>query len=362
MAFTLEHNFFLVKSYFRSGNKIDGLWVYSVQDCMVEFQVEFPHFVIDYIQFKNTLDRTLKLFSETGSLLRKSGSGAVKKRRPEVVNRVEEIMENDPQTSVRHLSQQINLSVGTTHKLLKKDIQLYPYRVTAVQELLEIDYPRRLQFCNWFVNMNNNGELSQRVIFTDEAWFYKKGYLNSQNTRIWSSENPHVINEESLHPEKIGVWAAISQRRIIGPIFFQGTLTAQRYRTEILQPFVNQLHDDELQNAYFQQDGAPCHCTAESLDYLREFFDERIISRNNEIAWPTRSCDLTPCDFFLWPYLKNNIFRTPILNLNDMQQRIEQKCMEINNNPVMLQNIIRNFERRILKCIDLEGQHFQHLL
>ncbi|CAH1383347.1 unnamed protein product [Tenebrio molitor] len=23
--------------------------------------------------------------------------------------------------------------------------------------------------------------------------------------------------------------------------------------------------------------------------------------------WPARSCDLTPCDFFLWPYIKISI-------------------------------------------------------
>jgi hypothetical protein len=31
-----------------------------------------------------------------------------------------------------------------------------------------------------------------------------------------------VFIESFLHPEKVGVWAAISKRRIIGPIFFEG--------------------------------------------------------------------------------------------------------------------------------------------
>ncbi|CAH1379157.1 unnamed protein product [Tenebrio molitor] len=37
---------------------------------------------------------------------------------------------------------------------------------------------------------------------------------------MWSSENPHFFIETPQYPQKVGVRAAISQRRIIGPIFF----------------------------------------------------------------------------------------------------------------------------------------------
>ena len=39
--------------------------------------------------------------------------------------------------------------------------------------------------------------------------------------RIWSHENTHG---DPLWPQKIGVWAAITQRRITGSIFFQGEI------------------------------------------------------------------------------------------------------------------------------------------
>jgi hypothetical protein len=61
---------------------------------------------------------------------------------------------------------------------------------------------------------------------------------------MWSSENPHFFIETPQYPQKVGVWAAISQHRIIGPIFLEGNINAARYRNEILTPFSNQLHDD----------------------------------------------------------------------------------------------------------------------
>ena len=43
------------------------------------------------------------------------------------------------------------------------------------------------------------------------------------------------------------------------------TLSATRDRNKI-ESFVNQLHDDELQNRFFQQDGAPTHCSKIIID------------------------------------------------------------------------------------------------
>jgi hypothetical protein len=42
--------------------------------------------------------------------------------------------------------------------MLQKNFHLYPYSVTAIQELQAADYyPRRLHLCNWLVdNVGNN--------------------------------------------------------------------------------------------------------------------------------------------------------------------------------------------------------------
>nr|XP_008198792.1 PREDICTED: uncharacterized protein LOC103314449 [Tribolium castaneum] len=363
MVYTSEQKAFLLESYFRNGEKVNGVWKYSIQPCLEEFREAFPEVVIVYEEFKNTLHRNVNLFRGTASTSRKEGSGRPTERTEEVIHATQEILEQDPKTSIRHLSQQVELSVGTCHKLLRKDLHVYPYRVQSVQELQPVDFPRRLQYCQWFLdNIANNNELLEKTFFTDEAWFHLSGYTNSQNMRIWATEHPHEIVEEPLHPEKIGVWAAISKRRIVGPIFFQGTLTAVRYREEILTPFIEELHDDELREGLFQQDGATAHCTAETLDFLRTFFDDRIISRNTANDYPPRSCDLTPCDFYLWPRIKNSIFVTPIPTIDELRRRIQQKINEINENPLELTNVLNSVRRRCVMCVEQQGRHFQQFL
>ena len=294
-------------------------------------------------------------------MFRKKSNARPRKRTPEVIENVRQIVEHTPKISTRHLGQQVNLSHFTCNQILRKDLGLYPYRLTSVQQLLPTDYPTREEFSRWFLATMTD-DILNRTFFSDEAWFHLSGYVNSQNMRMWSAENPHFFVETPLHPQKIGVWVGLSRRRLVGPIFFNGTLTAQRYREEILNVFIQQMHDDELHFGYFQQDGATAHAAQATILYLQEFYDHRLISRNTENPWPTRSCDLTPLDFFLWPHLKNSIFTTPINNLQELTERITTKCEEINNSPELLQRVIDGVKRRSRLCIQEGGAHFQHLL
>lgn len=196
MAFTSEQKVFMLESYFRNGRKVDEIWIYSKPDCIAEFRTAFPEVIVDYNHFNATLDRCIKLFRETGSILRKEGSGRPLKRSQPTIDAAREIMQNNPKTPIRQLSQQMELSVGTCHTMLRKDLHFYPYRLTAVHQLLDVDPPERLEFCEWFLNtLNNDNDTLMKTFFTDESWFYLSGYVNSQNMRTWDAENPHVFVE-----------------------------------------------------------------------------------------------------------------------------------------------------------------------
>lgn len=237
MVLTVQQKTFLVECYFRNGVKVNGIWQYSVPDCFQDFRNEFPEIIMEFKHFQTVVARCLNVFRETGSVLRREGSGHVSKRTPEVVEAVRQVVTDQPKTSIRQLSQQVDLSVGTCHTILHKDLHFYPYRLTAVQELLPADHPRRLQFCRWFLDTFNDEQSLSKVFFTDESWFYLTGYVNSQNMRLWSAENPHEFVQSSLHPEKVGVWAAISARRIIGPIFFEGKQHADTERIRLTRGY-----------------------------------------------------------------------------------------------------------------------------
>ena len=48
-------------------------------------------------------------------------------------------------------------------------------------------------------------EFDRKIIMSDEAHFYLRGYVNKQNCRIWGSENPKMIIEKLLYLQHVTV-------------------------------------------------------------------------------------------------------------------------------------------------------------
>ncbi|GFX13575.1 putative DD41D transposase [Trichonephila clavipes] len=64
--------------------------------------------------------------------------------------------------------------------------------------------------------------------------------------------------------------------------------------------FFPELNNHDVQELWFQQDGATCHTARATIDLLKDTFGDRLISRFGPVNWPPRSCDLTPLDYFLF--------------------------------------------------------------
>jgi hypothetical protein len=79
-------------------------------------------------------------------------------------------------------------------------------------------------------------------------------------------------------------------------------ITAERYQ-ELIMNFISLLEVDE-QDCWFQQDGATAHTENPTMQLMSEFFSRSIISRN---FCPHRSPDLSPPDYYLWEFLKENV-------------------------------------------------------
>ncbi|GFU03769.1 uncharacterized protein TNCV_1635281 [Trichonephila clavipes] len=69
--------------------------------------------------------------------------------------------------------------------------------------------------------------------------------------------------------------------------------------------FIPELNNHDVQELWFQQDGATCHTARATIDLLKDTFGDHLISRFRPVNWPPRSCDLTPLDYFLWGYVRS---------------------------------------------------------
>ncbi|GFX45764.1 retrovirus-related Pol polyprotein from transposon opus [Trichonephila clavipes] len=74
------------------------------------------------------------------------------------------------------------------------------------------------------------------------------------------------------------------------------TVNGNRHRAMITNFFIPELNNQDVQELWFQQDGATCHTARATIDLLKDTFGDRLISRFGPVNRPPRSCDLTPLD------------------------------------------------------------------
>ncbi|GFX75110.1 uncharacterized protein TNCV_3170371 [Trichonephila clavipes] len=128
---------------------------------------------------------------------------------------------------------------------------------------------------------------------------------------------------------------------IIGPYFFKNdeghnvTINGDRYRAMITNFFIPELNNHDVQELWFQQDGATCHTARATIDLLKDTFSDRLISRFGPVNWPPRSCDLTPLDYFLWGYVKSLVYADKPQTLDHLEDNIRRVIADIR--PQMLE-------------------------
>ncbi|GFU51644.1 transposable element Tc3 transposase [Trichonephila clavipes] len=175
-----------------------------------------------------------------------------------------------------------------------------------------------------------------------------------------------ILRENTLGEEKLTVWCALWAGGIIGPYFFKNdeghnvTVNGDRYRAMITNFFIPELNNHDVQELWFQQDGATCHTARATIDLLKDTFGDRLISRFGPVIWPPRSCDLTPLDYFLWGYVKSLVYADKPQTLDHLEDNIRRVIADIR--PQMLEKVIENWTSRLDYIRASRGSHMPEII
>jgi len=100
-------------------------------------------------------------------------------------------------------------------------------------------------------------------MFSDEANFNNQGQINRHNYHYWSNQNPYWHRQiRHQHQWSFNVWCGLVNGYVVGPHFFDGHLTANRYNNFLQNELPVLLENVDLhtrQRLWFQQDGAPAN-------------------------------------------------------------------------------------------------------
>ena len=94
------------------------------------------------------------------------------------------------------------------------------------------------------------------------------------------------MHEIQLYPKRLTVWCGFHSGGVIGPFFFfdengaPTTVNGDRYRATIPEYFWTQFDTMNVDDMWFQQDGATCHTAYDTIELLQTKFGGRVILRN----------------------------------------------------------------------------------
>ena len=81
---------------------------------------------------------------------------------------------------------------------------------------------------------------------------------------------------------------------------------------------------------------------------------------NHLLPWPPRSPDLTPCDFFLWGFVKDGVYVPPLpMSLKELRDRITHALQT--NTADMIHRVWNKFDYRVDVCRVTQGAHNEGL-
>lgn len=303
---------------------------------------------------RQTIRDIVGRFEEFGSVEDKRRSG-----RPLSVNTqlnrqvVSETILQEPKNSSRKLSKELQIKRSSLQNIIKS-LGLKVWRPRLIQELNEDDPDRRMEFCEQFEVLFPE-EIN--IMFTDEASFKLNGTVNRHNCVYYANENPHMTFEKSVNSPGVMVWAGICPTKIIGPYFFDKTVTGESY-LEMLNTYAIPHMRQMDNNLWWQQDGAPPHFSRIVRDRLDKEFAQRWIGRRGPLEWPPRSPDLNPLDYAVWGIIKENVYKNRVNNLDQLRNRIST-AFEIFNEQLCY-DICESIRGRVKSCMNEDGRQFEH--
>lgn len=351
--FTQEERIFIIENYFSFGN---------AEAVRKEWMRRYGE---ERVPVRKTIYELRDKFRHTGSVadLQRSGRPLTALTTENKLSLTDSIAQNRGEVSVRRLSAELQISKSSISRILK-DIGMKPFHYRTLHGLLEDDPDRRVQTCQEFMShFRDDSHFFEKVLWSDEAIFKLNGSVNTHNCFYYALENEHRIRNTQLNQPGVTVWGAICSRGLIGPYFFPGNVDGQSYLT-LLQTFlIPELHNRGLMDEFwFMQDGAPAHWSTKVRDFLGTAIPRGWIGRRGDIEWSPRSPDLTPMDYFFWGVLKDKVYHRDPKTLSALKAAISEEFASIGSDVALCKRVCDSVCNRMRKCIECDGQNFEHLL
>ncbi len=309
---------------------------------------------------RSTVQRWVIRFQTDEAVTDLPRSGWPKTRTPQKVDEVKNFVTGDRRQTVRQVSQECNISVGTANKILKTDLKMWkapaqwvPHLLTAAQK------ERRVEKAMEALDMlEDPDDPVQHLITEDESWFWVWDPASKQANCQWltcEEERPTVVHQERSTKKTMLViffdhqgvvyheW--VPDGRGIGAVVYQGIL--DRFREA-----VRRRHPEAWRLSWaLLHDGAPAYRATPTVHYL-EYHGVRIMPH------PGYSPDLSPPDYWLFARVKKEVRGKHFGTIAALQTAVDKILKAIP--AAEFQEAMDRYPDMLRRCIAAQGEYFGH--
>lgn len=270
------------------------------------------------------------------------------------------LLADDPRMTLRELANILQVSLGSAHRLVTKILGMT--RVCArwiPHSLTEEHKAERVRISKLLLRRwHRNREWFDDVVTCDESWVYHYDPKTKRESTKWVLKGgapPRKVRAQKSK-QKVMVVSFFDQR---GMIYTHYCEAGRNINTEYYMEIITQLirvhiprKRPEYQGGKFKlhQDNARPHVSKKMI----EFFEKKKIEL---VPHPPYSPDLAPCDFFLFPTLKNMLKGIHFQSNEEIISTVKTCYRRLSKNG--FQSVYEAWSRRWKKCIALGGDYFE---
>lgn len=274
------------------------------------------------------------------------------------INRLRQMASKVNPPVLKEMAKKLESTVRITQYALKKDLGAKLVKKPKGHFLTDEKKEKR-RVRAWKFYRELKCDQWSKVVTSDESWFYLSSKTQKTDSQYLFPNQTRAdleIRTHQAYQKRVMVWAAISARGPIGPIFVDpgAKINKDYYIDKILKPMIKdfrKLYPDG--DGIFHQDSAPSHAAEKTLDFLRSqninFFSPEI--------WLPNSPDLAPCDYFLWGYLKTKVTQRKVTTLDGLKKVIKEELYNIPQE--MINKALKSWPSRIRQVYMSGGDNYR---
>jgi histone-lysine N-methyltransferase SETMAR len=279
----------------------------------------------------------------------------------ENIELVQSIINDDSHITIEELEAQTDLSHGTIQRIISDHLNLR--KITArylPKDLTDFQRAERVRICRENLAKFESGAWRLCDVVTgDESWFNHKRIGRKSSNSAWVARGdspPTVVRHSRFSPKTLFSIFFKSTGPVLIHYVEQGeTIDHQYYIDYCLEPLINNIKKQRpscgVQGIKLHHDNGRPHVHHVVSEYLES---EGI----TVIPHPSNSPDLSPCDFWLFDLIKQNLADQN--NSESLYRAVSHFMNSLNKEEY--RKTFDKWIQRMQLCVDNNGDYFEHLM